>query len=233
LSQTETKPTAKMIDIYLMGKKYKVPEGLTILTAMEYCGYRMIRGVGCRSAFCGACGTVYNFKGDPALRFALACQKLIEPDMCLTQIPFFPASKPSYDINKMEPTGDQLLKIYPDFLKCYGCNTCTKACPQDLDVIGYMSAAIRGNLKEVTEKSFDCLMCGLCAARCAQGLVPYNIALLARRLYAKHLTKVPEHTKKRIAEINAGKYDDEIHEMQKMTVEQLTKKYNERKIHED
>ena len=233
MSQTETKPTAKMIDIYLMGKKYKVPEGLTILTAMEYCGYRMIRGVGCRSAFCGACGTVYNFKGDPALRFALACQKLIEPDMCLTQIPFFPASKPSYDINKMEPTGDQLLKIYPDFIKCYGCNTCTKACPQDIDVIGYMSAAIRGNLKEVTEKSFDCLMCGLCAARCAQGLVPYNIALLSRRLYAKHLTKVPEHTKQRIAEINAGKYDDEIHEMQKMNVEQLTKKYNERKIHED
>ena len=233
MSQNETKPTTKMIDIYLMGKKYKVPDGLTILTAMEYCGYRMIRGVGCRSAFCGACGTVYNFKGDPALRFALACQKLIEPDMCLTQIPFFPASKPSYDIDKMEPTGEQLLKIYPDFIKCFGCNTCTKACPQDIDVIGYMSAAIRGNLKEVTEKSFDCLMCGLCAARCAQGLVPYNIALLARRLYAKHLTKVPEHTKKRIAEINAGKYDAEIHEMQKMNVEQMTKKYNERKIMDD
>jgi len=233
LSQTETKPTAKLIDIYLMGKKYKVPEGLTIMTAMEYCGYRLIRGVGCRSAFCGACGTVYNFKGDPALRFALACQKLIEPDMCLTQIPFFPASKPSYDIDKMEPTGEQLLKIYPDFIKCYGCNTCTKACPQDIDVIGYMSAAIRGNLKEVTEKSFDCLMCGLCAARCAQGLVPYNIALLSRRLYAKHLTKVPEHTTKRIAEINAGKYDAEIHEMQKMSIEQLTKTYNERKIMDD
>ena len=233
MSQTETKPTAKLIDIYLMGKKYKVPEGLTIMTAMEYCGYRLIRGVGCRSAFCGACGTVYNFKGDPALRFALACQKLIEPDMCLTQIPFFPASKPSYDIDKMEPTGEQLLKIYPDFIKCYGCNTCTKACPQDIDVIGYMSAAIRGNLKEVTEKSFDCLMCGLCAARCAQGLVPYNIALLSRRLYAKHLTKVPEHTTKRIAEINAGKYDAEIHEMQKMSIEQLTKTYNERKIMDD
>ena len=233
MSQTETKPTAKMIDIYLMGKKYKVPEGLTIMTAMEYCGYRLIRGVGCRSAFCGACGTVYNFKDDPALRFALACQKLIEPEMCLTQIPFFPASKPSYDINKMEATGDQLLKIYPDFIKCYGCNTCTKACPQDLDVIGYMSAAIRGDLKAVTEKSFDCLMCGLCAARCAQGLVPYNIALLSRRLCAKHLSKIPEQTKKRIAEINAGKYDDEIHEMQKMSVEQMTKKYNERKIHEE
>ena len=233
MSQNETKTTTKMIDIYLMGKRYKVPEGLTILTAMEYCGYRMIRGVGCRAAFCGACGTVYNFKGDPALRFALACQKLIEPDMCLTQIPFFPASKPSYDIEKMEPTGEQLLNIYPDFIKCFGCNTCTKSCPQDIDVIGYMSAAIRGNLKEVSEKSFDCLMCGLCAARCAQGLVPYNIALLARRLYARHLTTIPEHTKKRIAEINAGKYDAEIKEMQKMSVQELTKKYNERKILDD
>jgi CO dehydrogenase/acetyl-CoA synthase alpha subunit len=133
----------------------------------------------------------------------------------------------------MEPTGEQLLNIYPDMIKCFGCNTCTKACPQDLDVIGYMSAAIRGNLKDVTEKSFDCLMCGLCAARCAQGLVPYNIALLARRLYARYLTNVPEQTKKRIEEINAGKYDAEIHEMQKMSVEQLTKKYNERKIMDD
>jgi hypothetical protein len=63
--------------------------------------------------------------------------------------------------------------------------------------------------------------------------VPYNIALLARRLYARHLTTIPEHTKKRIAEINAGKYDAEIKEMQKMSVQELTKKYNERKILDD
>ena len=52
----------RMVDIYVMGKHYAVPEGLTILTALEYCGYRIIRGCGCRAGFCGACATIYNFK---------------------------------------------------------------------------------------------------------------------------------------------------------------------------
>ena len=47
----------QMVDIYIMGRHYQVPEGLTILTALEYCGYRMIRGCGCRAGFCGACAT--------------------------------------------------------------------------------------------------------------------------------------------------------------------------------
>jgi uncharacterized 2Fe-2S/4Fe-4S cluster protein (DUF4445 family) len=80
---------ARLIDIYIMGKHYRVPEGLTILTALEYSGYRMIRGCGCRAGFCGACATVYNFQNDPKLRFDLACQRRVEPEMSLVQIPFF------------------------------------------------------------------------------------------------------------------------------------------------
>jgi len=220
----------KMVDIYVMGKHYKVPEGLTIMTALEYCGYRLIRGCGCRAAFCGACATVYNFKNDRTLRYALACAKLVEPDMYLTQIPFFPATKPSYDIKKMEPTGEQLLKIYPELATCFGCNTCTKSCPQDLQVMWYQSDALRGDLKEVVNKSFDCVMCGLCAARCPQGLVPYNVALLARRLYGRYLAPRSTHLEVRIAEIAAGKYDAGIAELQKASVEELTKRFDTRKI---
>ena len=33
-----------MITIYLFGKKYEVPAGLTIMTAMEYAGYELLRG---------------------------------------------------------------------------------------------------------------------------------------------------------------------------------------------
>ena len=83
----------RMLDVYITGKHYQVPEGLTILTALEYCGYRMIRGCGCRAGFCGACATIYNFKNDPQLRYDLACQKTVEQDMYLVQIPFFPAAK--------------------------------------------------------------------------------------------------------------------------------------------
>jgi heterodisulfide reductase subunit C len=219
-----------MVDIYVMGKHYRVPEGLTILTALEYCGYRMIRGCGCRAAFCGACATVYNFKNDPTLRYALACAKLVEPDMYLTQIPFFPASKPDYDLQKMKPTGEQILEIYPQILTCFGCNNCTKTCPQELQVMWFMSDAIRGDIKEAANKSFDCVMCGLCAARCPQGLVPYNVALLCRRLYGRHLAPKSKQLEKRIVEIEAGKYDAELEEMEKVGIEELTRRYDKRKI---
>ena len=223
----------KMVDIYIMGKHYQVPEGLTILTAMEYCGYRMIRGCGCRAAFCGACSTVYNFKNASKLRYALACQKLVEQDMYLTQIPFFPASKPSYDLEKMEPTGEQILKIYPELLTCFGCNNCTKSCPQELEVLWYMSDALRGDIHEVTIKSFDCVMCGLCAARCPQGLVPYNIALLCRRLQGRYLAPRSKHLDDRIAEIEAGAFDAALNEMERKSPKELQRLYDERKILEE
>ena len=231
--ETKVAEKVRMLDIYVMGKRYQVPEGLTIMTALEYCGYRLIRGCGCRAAFCGACGTVYNFKSDPTLRYALACQKLVEQDMYLTQIPFFPASKPDYDLEKMESTGEQILKIYPELVTCFGCNNCTKSCPQDLEVMEFMSAAIRGDIKEVAIKSFDCLMCGLCAARCPQGLVPYNIALLSRRLYGRYMAPRSKQIDERIAEIKAAKFDAEIEELQKMGIEELKRRFDGRKIIKD
>jgi succinate dehydrogenase/fumarate reductase-like Fe-S protein len=173
---------ARLVDIYIMGKRYQVPEGLTILTALEYSGYRSIRGCGCRAGFCGACATIYNFRNDPQLRYDLACQKTVEPEMCLVQIPYFPAVKAVYNLEKLPATGDTIKALYPDIVKCYGCNTCTKTCPQELEVMWWMTDALRGDIKAVADKSFDCLMCGLCAARCPQGLTPYYVALLCRRL---------------------------------------------------
>ena len=220
----------KMIDIYIMGKHYQVPEGLTILTAMEYCGYRLIRGCGCRAGFCGACATVFNFKDDPQLRYDLACQKTVEPDMYLVQIPFFPAAKALYNLNKIEPDVEQILALYPDLVTCFGCNNCTKTCPQELEVMWFMSDALRGDIREVATKSFDCVMCGLCAARCPQGLVPYNIALLCRRLYGRYLAPVSKHLDDRIAEIEAGKFDVELGKFEKMKKNELQKLYDGRDI---
>ena len=50
----------KVVDIYILGKKYTVPNTLTIMESMEYAGYQLKRGCGCRSGFCGACATVYR-----------------------------------------------------------------------------------------------------------------------------------------------------------------------------
>ena len=42
----------EMVNIYVYGKKYSVPGDLTIMTAMEYAGYQLKRGCGCRHGFC-------------------------------------------------------------------------------------------------------------------------------------------------------------------------------------
>jgi len=218
------------VDIYIMGNRYQVPEGMTILTALEYCGYRLIRGCGCRAGFCGACATVFKVKDDPQLKFDLACQKTVEPEMYLTQIPFFPATKALYKLDELETTYEQILKLYPDIVKCFGCNTCTKTCPQELEVMWFISDALRGDIKEVANKSFDCVMCGLCAARCPQGLVPYNIALLCRRVYGRHMAPRSKHLDNRIDEIDKGKFDTELGKLKKMSQKELHRRYETRDI---
>ena len=222
----------KMLDIYIMGKHYQVPEGLTIQAALEYCGYNLIRSVGCRSGFCGACATVYCFKNDPQLSYALACQKAIEQDMYLTQIPFFPTTEALYNTEDLKPKEgeNKLVKLYPIILTCFGCNNCTKSCPQDLEVMEFMSAAIRGDYEKVHEKSFDCVMCGLCAARCPQGLQPYNIALVARRLRGAYLAPKSQHNLDRVKEIEERKFDAELEKLKKMSADELRELYAKREI---
>ena len=94
----------------------------------------------------------------------------------------------------------------------------------------FMSDALRGDIPEVASKSFDCVLCGLCAARCPQGLVPYNVALLCRRLYGRYLAPTSRHLDERIAEIEAGKFDAEIEELKKMDEKELRRRYAERDI---
>ncbi|MEW6523347.1 MAG: 4Fe-4S dicluster domain-containing protein [Bacillota bacterium] len=213
-----------------MGKRYEVPAALTIMKAMEYAGYRFVRGCGCRGGFCGACGTVYRLPGDYRLKVGLACQTVVEDGMYLTQIPFYPANKASYDVAAMRPSLSTLIQNYPELSRCLGCNTCTKVCPQSLDVMEIMAAAMRGDIERAANLSFDCLMCGLCASRCPAETVQYNIAILCRRLYGRYLAKPAAHLKSRVEEIAAGKYDGELDELVAMDKKALQQLYNSRDI---
>jgi Fe-S-cluster-containing hydrogenase component 2 len=94
----------------------------------------------------------------------------------------------------------------------------------------FMSDALRGDIRQVALKSFDCVMCGLCAARCPQGLVPYNVALLCRRLYGHYLAPTSKHLEDRIAEIRAGKFDGEMEKLKKMGQAELRRLYDQREI---
>ena len=94
----------KMVNVFLFGKRYQVPESLTIMKAMEYAGYQLVRGCGCRNGFCGACATIYRIHGQQELKTCLACQQQVEEGMYVATLPFFPLVKQIYDINQIKPT---------------------------------------------------------------------------------------------------------------------------------
>ena len=219
-----------LIPVYIMGKRYMVPPTLTIMKAMEWAGYTLIRGVGCRGGFCGACATTYRVLGDPKLYFVLACLTVVQPVMYLAQIPFFPAQRASYDITQLEPTATTLFSTYPEVLRCLGCGACTKACPQDIDVRSYMAAGMRGDIAKMADLSFDCIMCGLCAARCPAEEAQYNIAILARRLYGRYLALRSQHLQDRLEEIEAGTFDADLEELKGLDKEELMTRYKARDI---
>ena len=79
----------KMVNVYFFGKQYSVPADLTIMNAMEYAGYTLKRGCGCRHGFCGACATIYRIKGKNELKTCLACQTQVEEGMYAKAMIFF------------------------------------------------------------------------------------------------------------------------------------------------
>ena len=216
-----------MIPIYVMGRKYEVPQGLTIQKALEFSGYMIKRGCGCRGGVCGACVTVYRKKGDYKLHVGLACQTVVEPDMDLVQLPYTPANKALYAINTTPLNDAGIIELYPELLKCMGCNACTKSCPMDLEVMNFISAAIRGDFEEVVELSMECIMCGMCAARCPAELSPFNIALLIRRIYGKHVKPPAPHLKERLKQITSGQYEHELELWKKSGAAEIEARYKE------
>jgi len=220
----------ELVPIYIMGKEYQVPATATILKAFEYSGYRFTRGCGCRGGICGACATVYRVAGDYRIKVGLACQTVVEPGMYLAQIPFYPAHKAEYDIEDLKPTVNAILSLYPEMARCVSCNTCGKICPQDIKVMEYVNAAMRGDIKRAAELSFECIMCGLCASRCPAEIVQYQIGMLCRRLYARHMVPQAEEIKKRVTEIADGTFAEEIEKLKKASREELVALYEQRDI---
>ena len=219
-----------MVDIYLYGKKYSVPSNLTIMKAMEYAGYQLIRGCGCRNGFCGACATIYRIKGQTELKVCLACSTQVENNMYVATLPFFPVVKQVYDINKIKPTEQIMMQLYPEIYSCIGCNACTKSCTQGLNVMQYIAYAQRGEYQKCADTSFDCVMCGVCSSRCPAGISHPQVAILARRLTGKYIAPKSEHLYKRVEEIYNGDFKQMMEDLMHKSVEELKELYNSREI---
>ena len=220
----------KTVNIFLFGKKYEVPENLTIMTAMEHAGYQLVRGCGCRNGFCGACATVYRIKGDRELHAALACQTKVEDGMYIATLPFFPLVKQVYDIEKIPVNEQVMMQLYPEIYACVGCNACTKACTQGLNVMQYIAYAQRGDFEACADESFDCVMCGVCSSRCPAGISHPQVAMLARRINGKYIAPDCGHLDDRVKEIKDGVFDKLIADLMQKPVEELKELYNNRQI---
>ena len=219
-----------MITVYLYGKKYTVPDSLTIMEAFEYSGYQLVRGCGCRNGFCGACATIYRIKGSSTLYGCLACSTKVQPDMCVASLPFFPLEKKIYEIEDIRPTQQIMMQLYPEIYACIGCNACTKACTQQLNVMQYIAYTQRAEYEKCADESFDCVMCGVCSDRCPAGISHAQVAMLARRLTGKYLRPKAQHLAQRVQDIADGKYDESMKEIMALPKEKLAEMYDTRVI---
>jgi len=219
-----------MVNVYLFGKKYEVPESLTIMEAMEYAGYQLVRGCGCRNGFCGACATIYRIAGERALKTCLACSTKVENNMYVATLPFFPLVKAVYDMEKINPSQQIMMQLYPEIYACVGCNACTNACTQGLNVMQYIAYAQRGEYDKCAEESFDCVMCGVCSSRCPAEISHPQVAMLARRLNGKYLAPHCDHLDERVKEIEEGKYKELIEELMNKPLDEIKELYNTRDI---
>lgn len=216
------------LEIVILNKRYFVPSEATVMQAIEYAGYQFtVRGCGCRGGVCGACACVFRLPDQVELVTGLACQTKVIEGMQVLQMPFFPVNKTSYQLEELEATNAQVMELYPDIAKCMGCNTCTKSCPMDINVMETMADILKGNIEKVSADTVGCTMCGLCATRCPVGLTPYLYTMLCRRLDGRHIKKAFIDIPPRIKEIEEGKYAEELDQLMEITHEELKVLYTE------
>jgi ferredoxin len=227
-STIDIKPVAaeqKLITVYIMGKAYEVPADATIMGAIEYAGHQIIRGAGCREGYCGACATIYRLPGDYKILTGLACMTMVEEGMSLAQVPYVPGEKAIYDIEKLKPNVTAIQEMYPSVFRCVACNTCTKSCPQGLQVMDYVQAAKRGDISAVMDLSFDCVVCGMCMLRCPAEITQPLVGILAKRLHGRYLRKDSPELALRVKAVEDGAYNAEYAELMVMSREGLSKLY--------
>jgi CO dehydrogenase/acetyl-CoA synthase alpha subunit len=153
--------------------------------------------------------------------------------MVFSMLPFHPATKAKYNVKELAPDVSSITKFYPDVMRCLQCNTCTRACPQELPVIDIIGAAMKGDITTAADLSFDCIMCGLCATRCPAEIVQYYVAILARRLFATHVSPRSKHLQLRLQEIKDGLYEADLNRLTHLNTAELTALYNAREIEKE
>ena len=88
----------------------------------------------------------------------------------------------------------------------------------------------RGDFAACAEESFDCVMCGVCSARCPAGISHPQVAMLARRINGKYLAPKSRHLEQRVQEIENGSFQDLLEALMDKPLEEMQELYNRRDI---
>ncbi len=181
--------------------------GVTILQALLESGgppSPLFHGIGCMGGVCGACLISFRVPGEAAARTGLACQTLVSDGMSLLFLPNDPTRPARYAVGPA-PGREDLSRLYPTTRRCTACGACTMVCPQGLDVMGGVRAAISGEFEKTAEKFTACILCGLCASVCDVSVLPHRVGIWSRRAVAASLP-IPDSLLLRAQEIAQGRY---------------------------
>ena len=89
----------------------------------------------------------------------------------------------------------------------------------------YVQAAKRGDIAEVMDLSFDCVVCGLCMLRCPAEITQPLMGIMAKRLYGRYLRKESPELAERVKAVEEGAYEAEYAKMMTMNREALSELY--------
>ncbi len=197
------------VTIEFDGSSHSVPEGITVIQAMWHLGRPMIHGVGCLGGVCGACTITMRSSSQTESQTALACQTMVEDSMALTFLPPDASKKVMTPLSADVADEKKMIHFYPETRRCVACQACTTICPQGIDVMEGVRAAINGEISAVAEKFTSCVMCGLCSMVCDARIRPHRVGIYARRLSVAAHPGSADQLFTRIDEINTGKYTEE------------------------
>lgn len=221
-------PKDNCVTVYFFGRKYDVPSDLTVMQAMEYVGYKLVKGCGCRGGFCGACATTYKIDGKSGVKTCLACQKQVENGMIVSGFSPVRLNERKYDINKLNIDEQTIGKIYPEITDCVGCGVCSKSCPNGINVMKCVGYAVAGDYEKIADESFSCVSCGLCFSLCPVKIPQPQIFELARRIYGRYRSPESKNTEKRVEEIRDGNFDEELEELTRKSTAEMKILYENR-----
>lgn len=169
------------VTIHFRGETITAHRGETLLQALWNSGHHLIDHVGCLGGACGACSGTFTDPATGEPRSALACQLMVRDGLhfrftTLTELP-----APTYRSDALRPDLAGLLACHPETVRCRSCEACTLVCPQQIDVMGAVLAAIQGRLAATAEHGLSCVSCGLCMVVCDVGIAPQLVMAFARR----------------------------------------------------